>query len=143
MKEYIITVALAAVIAALADVLAPKSWSGYIRIAVGFLVLSVLLVPIAKFKGVELFSASEEYEFSDAPLKDAVSLELKNNVEKDIEERLLEEFDVKAEAEVEIDIDEDHNIKGVRGIKIKARKNPEGLEERLRDVYGCERIQFE
>ena len=143
MKEYVITAAVAAVVAAAADILAPKRWKGYIKIAVGFLILSVLLSPIAKFKGVELLSRPGEYEIDDTPLKDAVSRELKENVERDIEERLLEEFDVKAEATVEIDIDEKHNIRGVRGIKIKARKNPEGLEERLRDVYGCERIEFE
>lgn len=143
MREYIITAAVAAVVAAAADILAPKSWRGYIRIAVGFLILSVLLTPVAKLRGVELFSKPQEYEFSDKPLKDEVSRQLKENVERDIEERLLEEFNVKAEATVEIDIDEKHNIKGVRGIKIKARKNPEGMEERLRDVYGCERIEFE
>lgn len=141
-KEYIITAAVAAVVAATADILAPKSWKGYIRIAVGFLILSVLFAPIAKFKGTELFLESDRYEISDLPLKDEVSRQLKENVEKDIEERLLEEFKIKAEVAVEIDVDEKHNITGVRGIKISARKNPEGMEERLRDVYGCERIEF-
>lgn len=143
MREYIIMAAVAAVVAAVADILAPKSWRGYIRIAVGFLILSVLLVPVGKLRGVELFSNPREYEFTDEPLKDEVSRQLKENVERDIEERLLDEFKIKSEAEVEIDIDEDHNIRGVRKILIKSRKNPEGAEERLRDVYGCERIEFE
>lgn len=142
MKEYIITVAAAAIVAAFADVLAPKKWSGYIRIVIGFLILSVLLAPVAKFKDVEIFSSTPDYDISDAPLKDRVSEELRKNVEKDIEERILDEFGVEAEATVEIDVDEEHNIKGVRAIRIKTWKNPDGLEERLKDVYGCNRIEF-
>ena len=109
----------------------------------GFLILSVLLTPIAEFKEKKLILEPEYEEYSHIPLKSSVSRELKENVEKDIEERLDEEFGIKAEAEVEIDVDEEHNIKGVRRIKIKTRNNPGGLDERLEEVYGCERIEFE
>lgn len=142
MKEYIITVAAAAIAAALADILAPKKWSGYIRLVIGFLILSVMLAPVAKFKDVEIFSSSPDYDISDEALKDKVSEELRKNVEKDIEERISDEFGVEAEATVEIEVDDEHNIKGVRAIKIKTWKKPDGLEERLKDVYGCNRIEF-
>lgn len=142
MREYIIRAAVAAVVAALSEFIAPEKWRGYIRLAVGFMVLAILFAPIAELKNKTPFPKNQEYEMNDIPFKDAISEKLKENVEKDIEERVLEEFSVKAEAMVEIDVDDEHNIKGVRRIVIDARKNPQGLAERLREVYGCERIEF-
>ncbi len=142
MKEYIITVATAAVVAAIADILAPGEWSKYIRVIVGFLILSVLIAPIAKFRGTEILSPTGTYNISDEPLKDKVSQQLRENVEKDIEERILEEFDIRVKASVQIDIDEEHNIRGVEAIEITTWKNPDGLEERLKNVYGCDKIEL-
>lgn len=142
MKEYIITVAVAAVVAAIADVLAPKNWSKYIRVIVGFLILSVILAPIARFKDVEILSPTGTYNINDEPLKDRVAEQLRKNIEKDIEERILDEFDLDARVRVEIDIDENRDIKGVRAIQIKTWKNPDGMIERLKNIYGCDKIEL-
>ncbi len=142
MKGYIITVAVAAICAGITDILAPKEWSKYIRVMIGFLILSVILAPLVKFKGGEILSDTRAYNISDEPLKDKVSQELKVNVEKDIEERLKTEFGIKAEALVDIDIDENHNIKGIDAIEIRTRKNPDGMIDRLKDIYGCEKIEI-
>lgn len=142
MKEYIIMVAVAAICASVADILAPKEWSKYIRVIIGFLILSVILAPVAQFKDGEILSPTKTYNISDEPLLDKVSQELKKNVEKDIEERLKNEFVIEAEALVEIDIDESHNIKGIEAIEIKTWKNPDGMVDRLRNIYGCEKVEI-
>ena len=142
MKEYIITVATAAICAGITDILAPKEWSKYIRVMIGFLILSVILAPVVKFKDSQIISDTKTYNISDKPLKDKVSDELKVNVERDIEERLEAEFGLKAEALVDIDIDENHNIKGVEAIEIRTWKNPDGMVDRLKDIYGCEKIEI-
>lgn len=142
MKEYIITIAAVSVVAALADILAPKEWSKYVRVIIGFLVLSVIVSPLAKFKGRTLPEIKGTYNVSDMPLKDKVSETLSQNIEKDIEERILAEFGITVEAKVGIEIDEKHNIKGVKAIKITAPKNPTGMTGRLKDVYGCENIEI-
>lgn len=142
MKEYIITVAVAAVIAALTDIIAPKEWSKYIRVIIGFLILSVLLAPISKFRDTKILSPTGTYNVSDVPLKDKVSEQLRQNIEKDIEDRVLKEFGAEVTATVEIDIDDEHNIKGVRAIEIKTWKCPEGLTERLKEIYGCDKIEL-
>lgn len=142
MKEYIILVAISAIIAAVTDILAPKEWRGYVRIAVGFLILAVLISPLAKMKNIEIFSVQENFEVSDMVIKDKVTEELTKNVEKDIEERILSEFKTKAEAAVMLEVDGEHKIKGVKNIVIKSGKVPAGLKARLSEVYGCESIEF-
>ena len=142
MKEYIITVAVAAITAAIADILAPKEWGKYLKVIIGFLILSVILAPVVRFKDVKLISPTGTYNVSDEPLKDKVSEQLRQNIKKDIEERLLEEFGVEARAVVEIDVDENRDIKGVRAIEIKAWENPDGMIERLKNIYGCDKIEL-
>lgn len=142
MKEYIILVALSAIIAAVADILAPKEWRGYVRVAVGFLILAVLISPLAKMKNIEIFSVQENFEVSDMVIKDKVTQELTKNVERDIEERAQAEFKTKAEAAVELEVDGEHKIKGVKKIVIRCSKVPAGLKARLSEVYGCESIEF-
>ena len=143
MREYIIRAAVAAVVAAAAEFVAPQKWRGYIRLAIGFMVLAILFAPVMEMKNKPLFPQNHKYELNDIPFKDAISEQLKENVERDIEERIREEFRTNAEATVEIEIDDKHNIKGVHRIIIDSRKNPQGLAERLREVYGCERIEFQ
>ncbi len=142
MKEYIITVATAAVIAALADILAPGQWSKYIRVVVGFLIMSVMIAPVAKFRHAEILFGGEEYTVSEEPLLDKVTKQLRQSVEKDIEERILSEFGLEAKARVSIDTDGEGRIKGVRTIEISTWKNPEGLVGRLKEIYGCDKIEL-
>ncbi len=122
--------------------MAPKDWEKYIRIIIGFLILSVIIAPIAKFKNMAILPTQSSFEVSDAPLLDSVAETLRQNIEKDIEDRLLDEFDLKAAATAEIDVDEEHRIKGVRAIGIYAAYMPQGAENRLREIYGCDRIEF-
>ncbi|MBQ7986101.1 MAG: hypothetical protein IJ304_02415 [Clostridia bacterium] len=142
MKEYIILVALSAIIAAVTDILAPKEWRGYVRIAVGFLILAVLISPLAKVKNIEIFNVDTGFSVSDVAIKDKVTEELIKNVEKDIEERALSEFKTDVKATAELEVDGEHKIKGVKKIVIKSGKVPDGLEARLKEVYGCENIEF-
>lgn len=142
MKEYIILVAVAAIVAAFADILSPKEWHGYVRVITGFLILAVLLSPVAKLKNIDIFNVEENFEVSDVSIKDRVKEELAKNVEKDISQRAREEFGVEVTASVEIEVNEEHKIKGVRHIVINGRKIPEGLVKRLKEVYGCDSIEF-
>lgn len=142
MKEYIITIAIAAVTASLADLLAPKEWEKYIRLIIGFLILSVIIAPIAKFKNAEIISPTSSYEISDESVKDEVSKQLRDNIEKDIEMRLSEEYNLSADVSVELGINENHSITGVHAIRVKTWKNPPGMIDRLKEIYGCDKIEL-
>lgn len=143
MTEYITAIAAAAVAAGAADILAPKKWSGYIRLVVGFLILSVLLAPIAEIKKAELFPDFALEEADDSEFRESVFRELKNRVEEDIAKRLSAEFGIDAVATAEIEVGKENAIKGVKKITVKSRKKPKGAEERLKEVYGCEWVEFE
>lgn len=142
MKEYIITIAIAASAASFADLLAPKEWEKYIRLIIGFLILSVIIAPIAKFKNVEIISPTASYEISEEPIKDEVSKQLKDNIEKDIEDRMQDEFNLSADVSVELGINENHSITDVHAICIKTWKNPPGMLERIKEIYGCDKIEL-
>ena len=142
MKEYIILVAVASVVSALVDILAPKEWRGYIRIVTGFLILAVLISPVSKMKNIEFFAPEQNFQTEEIPTRDLVAEELRKNVERDIEDRIFAEFDKEAKAFVEIDVDEEHKIRGVLRIRVSLDNPPDGLRERLFEVYGCENIEF-
>jgi hypothetical protein len=52
------------------------------------------------------------------------------------------EFKREATAIAELDIDSEHRIRGVKRIRLSLKKAPDGLRERLLEVYGCENIEF-
>ena len=142
MREYIILVAMASIISAIVDILSPENWRKYIRIVTGFLILAVLISPVAKFKNIEIFNSQESFQASEIPTRDLVAAELQKRVERDIEERILVEFKREATAIAELDIDSEHRIRGVKRIRVSLKKAPDGLRERLLEVYGCENIEF-
>ena len=76
-----------------------------------------------------------------AILSDNISEKLKENVESDIYERIKGEFGVICDADVLLDIDDEHKIRGVKRITL-SKKIPESAEERLKEVYGCDRIEY-
>ena len=142
MREYIILVAVSAIVAAFADVLAPKEWRGYTRIIMGFLILSVLLTPLAKLKNVEIFKESEVAVMDDSDVKRQVAEELRKRVEEDIRRRISGEFGVLVEAETEILTDDEGRIEKVGNIVLVGRNIPLQAGERLKEVYGCDSVEF-
>ncbi|MBR4721062.1 MAG: stage III sporulation protein AF [Clostridia bacterium] len=141
MKGYVISLCIAAVIAALSDILSPKEHQKYIRVLLGFLIMLVILSPLPKIKSLKLEPLKSESAQNTALFLDGISQKLKENVEADISERLRAEFGIKADADVLLDIDKEHKIRGVTRIAL-SKKVPENAVKRLSEVYGCDRIEF-
>ena len=142
MRGYIITMSVAAIICSVLEIFAPKEWGKYVKLALGLVIMSIILSPIMALKKEKIEIAEASYSIRADEFYDNVTKELKSRVEQDIEERLKKEFKLEAKATVDIDVDEKHNIKGVNVIRIKCRKNPPKLRERLEEIYGCERIEI-
>lgn len=141
MKEHIIYIAVTAITASLADALSPASFKKYIRILLGFIILFVIISPLAELKGIkipEIETLSEQNQFE---LSDNITENLKANVERDIDSRIKDEFGIILKSEVLIDTDDEHKIKGVKKITLDAPKIPEKVINRLKEVYGCENIE--
>lgn len=142
MRGYIITMSVAAIICSVLEIFAPKQWEKYVKLALGLVIMSIILSPVMALKKEKIELAEESFHERGDEFYHNVATELKARVEQDIEERLLKEFELEAQATVDIDVDENHNIKGVNAIRIKCRKNPPKLRERLEEIYGCERIEI-
>ena len=142
MRGYIITMSVAAIICSVLEIFAPKEWGKYVKLALGLVIMSIILSPIMALKKEKIEIAEASYSIRADEFYDNVTKELKSRVEQDIEERLKKEFKLESTAMVDIDVDENHNIKGVNVIRIKCRKNPPKLRERLEEIYGCERIEI-
>ena len=54
MKEYILTVAAAAVLSAIAAISVPKNWVGYIRLITGAVILCSIISPVMNIIAVRL-----------------------------------------------------------------------------------------
>ena len=142
MRGYIITMSVAAIICSVLEIFAPKQWEKYVKLALGLVIMSIILSPVMALKKEKIELAEESFHERGDEFYHNVATELKARVEQDIEERLLKEVELEAKATVDIDVDENHNIKGVNAIRIKCRKNPPKLRERLEEIYGCERIEI-
>lgn len=142
MREYILSVATAAVISALSEVLIPKSWQKYAGLLTGALLLLTLIKPLMTFRGINLpeFTVPEiaytEYDTS-SEIKKALEL----NIEGDIKERLKTEFKTVVNADVRVSTDEDDNITGVLEIALDIKESPK-IGARLYEIYAPEKIRW-
>ena len=137
-----ITMSVAALLASVMEIFAPKEWEKYINLAIGLIILSIILSPVAKFCDAEILPPTPSYKIDENAFYDEIASSMKQNVERDICERLQTEFGVAARAEVSLTIDSEHNIKGVDVIRIYTWKNPDGMIERLKTVYGCDKVEI-
>lgn len=141
MKGYVISVCVAAIVIALADILSPKEYQKYVRVFLGFLIMLVIFSPLPAIKNIRLEPLQNKTNENTLILLDDVSKKLEENIEADISERLKGEFGITADAKVLLDIDDEHKIRGVTKIEL-SRKVPQNAVKRLSEVYGCDRIEF-
>lgn len=142
MQKYILAVSCAAVICGLCDILMPKSYRKYIGILTGASLLSVLLSPFGISGGFDL----PEFDSGDIQIRDydvnaLIEEQLCENLCRDIEARLDDEFSIKARARVKTDC-ENGKIRGVSEISLSCAENS-AVRERLFEVYAAKSIIFE
>ncbi len=141
MREYIASVAAAAIMAAAADNFVPAKWQKYVSLLTGAVLLLTLISPLLKIRAIEIPSlALSENSVVEYDLSKEVEDELKARVEKDISTRLFEEFGVKTGARAELEVSEG-KIGGVRKITLNCKENAE-ITKRLKEVYGCADIEY-
>ena len=143
MRDYIVGLSMTALIVSILEVFAPKEYEKYVKLAAGVLMLSVMIFPVAKLGNFKLPSEISGKVVEDGALTDKVSAEMQKRVEQDIETRLQEEFGIESGAEVKLELDENGRIAGVEEIYVKVAENPDKMQERLEEVYGCTKIRIE
>lgn len=140
MREYIISIAGAALLSGIARILSPAGWEKYIKIITGLIIISVIAAPIGAFREVNIFS---EFTLPESGIEENVQIktigaELKAKVEEDINNRVWTEFSEEANSEVTIGINDKNEITGVLSITVKTNADESRLRKRLCEIYGTE-----
>ena len=146
MKSYFLMILGAAVLSALASIMSPEKWRGYIRLVTGIIILSCVVSPVADLLGrsggfiIPEISASSAYD-EDMHTQLVID-ELTKRIETDIESRMAREYGANIKARVKIDINENNEIEGVTRITIRGTLPPNAKSE-LSSIYGVDTIYEE
>lgn len=147
MRQYIISIAVSAVVSAIAGILAPDKWGKYIHIITGLVIALCIANPVFSILHSDIFAGfSVQDEISsqkgDEILKKEVAKELGLRVEKDIEDRIKSEYNRSNIAEAVISADDEGNIKGVEKIILYGDRITDEVRARLCEIYGTSEVIY-
>ena len=119
MKQYIITIIGATILSAIGSILTPDTMRKYVNVITGFIIISVIVAPLASLRGIDLFAGVEEIgavqtEYESVYINSVADV-IKKRIEGDIKQRLHEELGVDAQVSAEIVV-EKNNIKEISQI---------------------------
>ena len=141
MRTYIISVAAAAVISAMVNMIAPERWSKYVGMATGLVVVMCIAQPVFSLFHEDVFegfSYAAEYGAGagEEMLREEVKRGLCERVEEDAAARLKSEFGRECRVEAEIAVNENAEITGVESMVIYGDGLDAAARARMREVYG-------
>ena len=144
MKDYIIRIVGAALLATLADILSPSDWRKYIAIVSGMIILCTISSPIASIKGIDINLDAVDTEDSakagEALYRDRLSAEFSKSIALDIKERIRQEFSKDVSAEVSVRLDDDGKIDKISSIVIKGRDIDQKIADRIAFIYDVDEV---
>ena len=145
MKGYIISIAGAAVLSAVVNMLSPEKWSKYIGIVTGLIITISIGRPILLLMHTDVFSgfsfeSSETASEGSKVFYGELRNELERRVENDIRSRIRTEFGTDCTAEAEADMDDSGRISGIRRITVYGAHLDNAAIGRLREVYGAAEV---
>lgn len=144
MKAYILKVIGAAMLASVSEFAVPKEWKKYMRLVTGFILISVLMLPLTrKIPDTDFFSQFEMTSDLKADGEQALYKNIKEQFESDIAEditkRISDEFGKNIKAKVEVKTTSDGKIEKVERIELFSKRDEE-IEKRMKFVYGTDEI---
>lgn len=144
MKAYILKVIGAAMLASVSEFAVPKEWKKYMRLVTGFILISVLMLPLTqKIPDTDFFSQFEMTRDLKTDGEQALYKNVKEQFESDIAEditkRISDEFGKNIKAKVEVKTTADGKIEKVERIELFSKRDEE-IEKRMKFVYGTDEI---
>lgn len=147
MKEYILSIASAAVISAIMSIITPSKWSKYVGIVTGMTVVVCIGQPLLKLLNTDVFEGFQ-YEVSQSSkagedaLFEQIQTELENRIEEDAELRLKTEFNADCDVEAQISINGDGKVEGVKSITIYGTRVDAVAFGRLHELYAPKEVRY-
>lgn len=147
MREYILSVAAAAVISSVMTMIAPARWSRYVGMITGLLVVICIGRPLFAFVGSDIigeidYKLEETEDIANTELIREIEKSVCEQIENDVIARLQSEFGRHCTARAELAIDKEQHITGVGKIVIYGDDIDAFIIGRLRDVYGASEVSY-
>lgn len=144
MKAYILKVIGAAMLASVSEFAVPKEWKKYMRLVTGFILISVLMLPLTqKIPDTDFFSqfemTSDLKTDGEQALYKNVKEQFESDIAEDITKRISDEFGKNIKAKVEVKTTADGKIEKVERIELFSKRDEE-IEKRMKFVYGTDEI---
>ena len=145
MREYIITIAGAALLGAMADIISPERWRKYVSLITGFVIITCIVTPVAQLMKTDIFSGFDEREeivnYEQVQLKNVIE-ETEKRISEDVEKRIREDFGKNVKAKAILKINSDNKIEKVNKIIINSKPDPK-ITKRMCEVYGINEDEVE
>ena len=138
MKGYIISVAGAAVLSAVINMLSPERWGKYIGVLTGLVVAATIVRPALCLVENDIFSNMQIK--TDAVTEAGMDGFYSELRAEDIKERLLREFGTDCEVRVEARTAKDGRISGIGRITVNGGHLDNAAAARLYDIYDAEEV---
>ncbi len=143
MKSYIITIIGATLLSSVGVMLTPESMRKYVSIITGFIIISAIIAPLSALTDINIFSGLDDISANtqnytriySASVSDAIS----QRIEKDIKERLKDEFDYTGNVSIKL-LTEDGNIKSISEISLHSPVHDSKIIQRLMEVYNVNEV---
>lgn len=144
-KTYILTVAGAAVLSAVASAITPDAWTKYIRLITGLVILCCITMPVLKLINTDISfkvpdNAYEDLEYNEMSNTSLIEDELTKRIEEDIIARMKNEYNKNITAKVSISINGNNEIEGVESITISGDRIDSSAKNRLCQIYGVKEV---
>lgn len=147
MKQYILSIAGAAVIASLVGIITPERWSKYTAMVTGLIIVISVAAPVFKLINEDIFGDfAVEEQVTENDGEDIfihnVALEMEKRLAADVEKRLFEEFALSCSCVVKVGINDRKMIDGVDTIVVYGDKIGNHAIGRLREIYAVREVIY-
>lgn len=135
-------IAASAILSVFADMLSPEQWRKYVKIVTGFVIISVIIAPVAKLKNADLFSEIDfennvtinEVDYSNKWVID----EFEKVVTEDIRDRIKNEYGKESRVRVTVRVNDEDKIEKIENIRIDVNSPPPTLADTIAQMYGID-----
>ncbi|MDR1101925.1 MAG: stage III sporulation protein AF [Clostridiales bacterium] len=146
-KGWTVAIAGLVILSAILDTLIPSGgMKKYVNLAFGFIIIAVIIKPVANLKSMEIWQNSFQIEYNQGVVESTAAERIKSafaeKVAADIETRLSKNYGT-----VEADVEVTSSVDGTLVLESITIKNvPERLRKdvknELKENYGCDEIRF-
>ena len=144
MREYILKIVGAAIMAVFVDLLSPVGWKKYLGIISGIIILSVISSPVAELKNIDIMSGYADAQSVEADglgiYSDMLKSEFSKRVATDVKERVREEFSKDVSVEAEVEVNEKGNIEKISKIIVTGSGLDKKIADRISYIYDVEEV---